>query len=361
MAVYRLEADAGSISLTQAIPAWDTIEAIYPNWDSADVAWDDIVFPGAEVEFEIRRAVVADAGSVIITGTASGLYRSRRVVVSAGSAVISGTPASLVAGRKLPALPGAVTVTGQPATFQRSRKVTAGAGAVSIAGAAAGLFYGRIAHCDAGQIDIAGSAAGFRIGRVLVADSGSIIIAGTDAHLSKAASSVLPASPGAVVISGANVGLRVGRAISAISGAVSIVGTDADFSLGAVKRIEAEPGSIVVSGQDAALIGPDRSYVTSSGGVGTSWSRKTLSQIEREKKAALKRARNRVVRIIERDPPQLTELLQVVRAEVHQQAPSLPSNITNDIISRLHGQMRAALIRRIEEDEAEAELLLLVA
>lgn len=101
---------------------------------------------------------------------------------------------------------------------------------------------------------------------------------------------------------------------------------------------------------------------TSSGGVGTTWARKTLSQIEREKKAALKRAKKRVVQIIEADPPQLGELLQIVREEVRQEAVEFPSTVVNDIISRLHMQMRAALIRRIEEeDEADAEFLLLVA
>lgn len=101
---------------------------------------------------------------------------------------------------------------------------------------------------------------------------------------------------------------------------------------------------------------------TSSGGVGTTWARKTLSQIEREKKTALKRAKKRIVEIIEADPPQLGELLQIVRQEVRQEAVEFPATVVNDIISRLHMQMRAALIRRIEEeDEADAEFLLLVA
>jgi hypothetical protein len=113
-------------------------------------------------------------------------------------------------------------------------------------------------------------------------------------------------------------------------------------------------GGVVAGGASASA--------TSSGGVGTTWARKTLSQIEREKKAALKRAKKRVVQIIEADPPQLGELLQIVREEVRQEAVEFPSTVVNDIISRLHMQMRAALIRRIEEeDEADAEFLLLVA
>ncbi len=112
----------------------------------------------------------------------------------------------------------------------------------------------------------------------------------------------------------------------------------------------------------AVVDGGQTFSATSSGGVGTTWARKTLSQIEREKKAALKRAKKRVVQIIEADPPQLGELLQIVREEVRQEAVEFPSTVVNDIISRLHMQMRAALIRRIEEeDEADAEFLLLVA
>lgn len=111
------------------------------------------------------------------------------------------------------------------------------------------------------------------------------------------------------------------------------------------------------------VIGGATGTVTSSGGVGTIWAYYTLSQIEREKKAALKRAKKRVVEIIEADPPQLGELLQIVRQEVRHEAVEFPSTVVNDIISRLHMQMRAALIRRIEEDEdeADAEFLLLVA
>ena len=112
----------------------------------------------------------------------------------------------------------------------------------------------------------------------------------------------------------------------------------------------------------AVVDGGQTFSATSSGGVGTTWARKTLSQVEREKKAALKRAKKRVVQIIEADPPQLGELLQIVREEVRQEAVEFPSTVVNDIISRLHMQMRAALIRRIEEeDEADAEFLLLVA
>ncbi|KRA00245.1 hypothetical protein ASD64_01330 [Mesorhizobium sp. Root157] len=110
------------------------------------------------------------------------------------------------------------------------------------------------------------------------------------------------------------------------------------------------------------VVGGRTTQVTSSGGVGTTWAHKTLSQIEREKKAALKRAKKRVVEIIADDAPKLGELLAIVRQEVRQEAVSFPANVMNDIISRLHKEMRAALIRRIEEeDEADAEFLLLVA
>ena len=113
-------------------------------------------------------------------------------------------------------------------------------------------------------------------------------------------------------------------------------------------------GGVIDGGRSASA--------TSSGGVGTTWAHKTLSQIDREKKAALKRAKKRIVEIIEADPPQLGELLQIVRQEVRQEAVEFPATVINDIISRLHMQMRAALIRRIEEeDEADAEFLLLVA
>ena len=157
--------------------------------------------------------------------------------------------------------------------------------------------------------------------------------------------------------------MRVGRYLAVNDGSIQITGTDANLVKAAnEKRLVADPGSIQIVGSDVSFIAPNRAGFTSSGGVGTTWARKTLSQIEREKKAALKRARKRIAEIIEADPPQLGELLQIVREEVRQEAVEFPSTVVNDIISRLHMQMRAALIRRIEEeDEADAEFLLLVA
>lgn len=103
-------------------------------------------------------------------------------------------------------------------------------------------------------------------------------------------------------------------------------------------------------------------HYISAGGYGTTWARKTLSQQRREKEAALKRARERVIRIIEVEAPDLPSLPAIIRQEIRQEAPELPQGIEDELYRRLVKRMRAALIRRLEEeDEAEAEAILLAA
>lgn len=101
---------------------------------------------------------------------------------------------------------------------------------------------------------------------------------------------------------------------------------------------------------------------TSAGGYGTTWARKTLSQQRREKEAAFRRAKQRVIQIIELETPALPALPAIVREEIRLEAPGLPQGVEDELYRRLVKRMRAALIRRLEEeDEAEAETLLLAA
>mgnify|MGYP001267600665 CR=1 FL=1 len=183
---------------------------------------------------------------------------------------------------------------------------------------------------------------------VTLSASGSVLILGS---FGQTIAPVVQNATGAVVIKGS-----FGQTIDP----VTLVAAGSSTELPAIEgQLDQTIGPVTLAATGEE---PRRTSATSSGGVGTTWARKTLSQIEREKKAALKRARKRIAEIIEADPPQLGELLQIVREEVRQEAVEFPSTVVNDIISRLHMQMRAALIRRIEEeDEADAEFLLLVA
>jgi len=307
--------------------------------------------------------LTADAGAVTIAGTAATPKATRKVDAASGSLAITGTDAGLSAGRKIDAASGGLTITGTDAALKSARIVAADPGSVSISGTDSSFTLGRKISAAAGAVAISGQDAGLTSTRLIAANDGAIVITGSDATLTKASSSVLVASPGSIAITGADASLKIGRYLAANDGSIQITGTDANLVKAAnEKRLVADPGSIQIVGSDVSFIAPNRAGFTSSGGVGTTWARKTLSQIEREKKAALKRARKRIAEIIEADPPQLGELLQIVREEVRQEAVEFPSTVVNDIISRLHMQMRAALIRRIEEeDEADAEFLLLVA
>lgn len=307
--------------------------------------------------------ISADPGAVTITGTAATPKATRKVDAASGSLAITGTDAGLSAGRKIDAASGGLTITGTDAALKSARIVAADPGSVSISGTDSSFTLGRKISAAAGAVAISGQDAGLTSTRLIAANDGAIVITGSDATLTKASNNILVASPGAIAITGTDATLKVVRLLAANDGSIQITGTDANLVKAAnEKRLVADPGSIQIVGSDVSFIAPNRAGFTSSGGVGTTWARKTLSQIEREKKAALKRARKRIAEIIEADPPQLGELLQIVRQEVRQEAVEFPATVVNDIISRLHMQMRAALIRRIEEeDEADAEFLLLVA
>lgn len=109
------------------------------------------------------------------------------------------------------------------------------------------------------------------------------------------------------------------------------------------------------------VVEPAASF-TSAGGYGTTWARKTLSRQRREQEAALKRAKERVIRIIELEVPALPALPEIIREEIRQETPEMPPGIEEELYRRLVKRMRAALIRRLEEeDEAEAEAFLLAA
>ena len=322
-----------------------------------------VTITGTAATPKADRKVDATSGSLTITGTAASLSLGRKVAADAGSVSIAGTDAGFTLGRKAIADPGTVAISGQDASLKTERKIVADAGGISITGTDAGFTLGRTLTADPGSVSIAGQDAGLKATRLIAANDGTIVITGSDATLTKASSSVLVASPGSIAITGADASLKIGRYLAANDGSIQITGTDANLAKTSnEKRLVADPGSIQIVGSDVSFIAPNRAGFTSSGGVGTTWHNKTLSQIEREKKAALKRAKKRIVEIIQADPPQLAELLQIVREEVRQEAVEFPSTVINDIISRLHMQMRAALIRRIEEeDEADAEFLLLVA
>lgn len=104
-----------------------------------------------------------------------------------------------------------------------------------------------------------------------------------------------------------------------------------------------------------------------SSGHGTQWAYKTLSQIEREKKAELARIRKQAKRLIVKviaegllDPIKLND---VVEAKVEAVDTTVVTKSDVDqIIARLKAEARRALIRKQqEEEEDDYEVLLLAA
>ena len=104
-----------------------------------------------------------------------------------------------------------------------------------------------------------------------------------------------------------------------------------------------------------------------SSGHGTQWSYKTLSQIEREKKADLarirKEAKRRVITVLKEGLLALPKLDALVEKEVIQAIKiDVPQVDIDNIIARVREEARRALIRKQQEDdEDDFEVLLLAA
>lgn len=104
-----------------------------------------------------------------------------------------------------------------------------------------------------------------------------------------------------------------------------------------------------------------------SSGHGTQWAYKTLSQIEREKKAELaricKQAKRLIVKVIAEGLLDPIKLDDVVEAKVEAVDTTVVTKSDVDqIIARLKAEARRTLIRKQqEEDEDDYEVLLLAA
>ncbi len=143
--------------------------------------------------------LTADAGSVILTGTAASLLYGRKLSAAAGSITLTGTAANLLRGLKLLAGSGGLALTGTAAGLLKGSVISAGSGSFVVTGTAADLRRGFGIVADPGGFTISGQAASLLATRLLAAGVGSVTITGTDATLTVQAGMSVGSEPVLVV------------------------------------------------------------------------------------------------------------------------------------------------------------------
>lgn len=201
------------------------------NWTTADATAREFLFLALTV---LR--VVAEAGSVAVTGTAAALLAAKKVAAAAGALAVTGTASTLRATRTLAASAGAFAVTGTAASVRAAHKVVAAAGAFAVTGTAAAVLFRRALAAVAGAVAITGTAAVLRAARQIVAAAGAVSITGVAAALRFVR--LLSAAVGSFVITGVGVVFRGG-----IPGLVTI----SDARAGAVTATLSRVGSVTLS------------------------------------------------------------------------------------------------------------------
>lgn len=117
--------------------------------------------------------ITAEAGSLVITGTAAVLEVGRKVAVLSGSFAETGQAASFIADRLLTAGVEAFAVTGSAAGLSKGRTLLAESVVFLAGGGAAFLGSARLLQAIPSSYQADGAAAGLLVGRALLAETGA--------------------------------------------------------------------------------------------------------------------------------------------------------------------------------------------
>lgn len=266
---YSLTANGGSVAL-----AGQSVSLKFGH--KVGVSSGAFAVAGQSANLKYGRKVVSQSGAFNFAGqTASLIYTAPAIIVAqSGSVSISGTSANLKRALRLSASAGAIIVSGQSVTLRRSLKLTAQSGSTAVSGQTTAMLVGRKLGSATGTVAVTGQSVAEKVAHRLSASAGSTAVAGQTAGLSKITSGyVLVASTGSVAVAGQNVGLiarrlenaqstsvgvsgssatlKRSRVVQAITAGTSVAGSSA--SLLRSRRIAASAGSRSVSGQSAQL------------------------------------------------------------------------------------------------------------
>lgn len=115
----------------------------YPTWPTGaqwDAAADSAVDFGVYAVYN-QLGLVADAGSIVLTGIAAGLRADRKLAAVQGAYAFDGVAARLLVGHRLAAAAGAYVLTGVAAGLRAGRKLAAARGVYNLLGQEANLIY----------------------------------------------------------------------------------------------------------------------------------------------------------------------------------------------------------------------------
>ena len=219
-------------------------------------------------------SLVAEAGSITLTGQVSSLLKDSKVSVGSGSIVLTGKDASLLVGYLISVAGGSIALTGQTADLLKGFKVSVESGSIILTGQDASLLVARSLSLNNGIYSVAGQNVELLKGYFLSSGSGAYTITGADVTLTYSTPALIldadvgtftitgqaadllyhrkiPIESGAITLTGQEAGLLYSRILSAENGTFTITGQDAEMLLGFLLSVSA--GSIVLTGSDVTL------------------------------------------------------------------------------------------------------------
>jgi hypothetical protein len=212
-----------------------------------------LTLTGRDANLIHNARLLSAAGSFTLSGNAAGLARGFNFTAAAGAFSLTGNAATLIktGASAFTAQPGAFTLSGQPATLRATRSLTAAAGSFALTGNTANLARGVRLIAAAGSFAETGQPATLRATRRLLSAAGAFTLSGQSAGF--LGQRYLPLAPGAFTATGNAATLRVTRALAAATGSIALTGNAATLSKTTARTVVAEPGAFALTGQPAAL------------------------------------------------------------------------------------------------------------
>lgn len=186
-------------------------------------------------------AITAEAGSFAITGQAVTITEASTVLADTGTVSVSGVAANLLVTRLLSATRRIFVIVGNNAALPYNRSILGSAGSVSITGIAAQLIEGSVLPSQTGVFSVTRNPASVTATRILTAAGRSFSILGISATL------------------------RPARTLSAAKGTVAVTGIAADWNY--IPVVNFNTGNFTISGGSTQLL--TTRFVTGDRGIYT--------------------------------------------------------------------------------------------
>lgn len=264
---FRILHGGATFNSTDATPTLTYYEAVLNNY-VVDCLSGSYTYTGQSATIDKSKLLVANAGAYTYTGqsaTITWAQAANNYVVDclSGSYTYTGQSATLTRSYQVGASAGSYTVTGQSATIERDRYLVANAGSYAYTGQSATITYtgitpAYIVDCLPGSYSITGQNATIERDRRLTAQPGSYTYTGQDATLSKTTLNhyTLDALAGSYVYTGQSASIARNRNLTANAGSYVYTGQSANITrtIAGAYEVICQPGSYAVTGQSAQIV-----------------------------------------------------------------------------------------------------------